>query len=212
MATPTRVIVTSQPDVACDVCGRRLLRGEQPDAFLADGRRRVVCELCAPRASAEGWVRESANPEVNLPPARPRRGRNLLGRLRQARPQPAAAALGETARAFPPASLSEVEPDARPTSDAQLASDAQSAPDAQLAPDIQPAPDVREAARPAPAIAFSDLDPAPAGRGDMSDAMSAPAGHGGTPDVPRAPSEEQPEQEQPEEQGSWRDAWMFVKE
>jgi hypothetical protein len=81
----TRMIVTSQPDVACDVCGRRLLRGEQPDVFLASGRRRVVCELCAPRASAEGWLRETEDRSVSLPPARPRRGRNLLDRLRQPR-------------------------------------------------------------------------------------------------------------------------------
>lgn len=85
----TRMIVTSQPDVACDVCGRRLLRGEQPDVFLADGRRRTVCELCAPRASHEGWLRETDHHSVSLPPARPRRGRNLLGRLRQLR-EPAA--------------------------------------------------------------------------------------------------------------------------
>jgi len=38
----TRSIVTSQPDVACDVCGRRLLRGELPDVFLAGGQRRTV--------------------------------------------------------------------------------------------------------------------------------------------------------------------------
>jgi hypothetical protein len=81
----TRMIVTSQPDVACDVCGRRLLRGEQPDVFLASGRRRMVCELCAPRASAEGWLRETEDRSVSLPPARPRRGRNLLDRLRQPR-------------------------------------------------------------------------------------------------------------------------------
>jgi hypothetical protein len=81
----TRMIVTSQPDVACDVCGRRLLRGEQPDVFLAGGRRRTVCELCAPRASAEGWLRETDHHSVSLPPARPRRGRNLLDRLRQQR-------------------------------------------------------------------------------------------------------------------------------
>src|SRR5450756_400499 len=31
----TRTIITSQPDVACDVCERRLLRGEHPDIFLA---------------------------------------------------------------------------------------------------------------------------------------------------------------------------------
>jgi hypothetical protein len=80
----TRTIVTSQPDVACDVCERRLLRGEQPDVFIAAGRRLVVCELCAPRAAHEGWMRESENTVVSLPPTRPRRGRSLLDRLRQA--------------------------------------------------------------------------------------------------------------------------------
>jgi len=78
----TRTIVTSQPDVACDVCARRLLRGEQPDYFIADGQRRLVCELCAPRAAHEGWLRETeAATEVTLPPMRPRRGRSLLDRL-----------------------------------------------------------------------------------------------------------------------------------
>jgi hypothetical protein len=78
----TRSIVTSQPDVACDVCARRLLRGEQPDVFIAAGRRLTVCELCAPRAAHEGWKRESDTREVTLPPMRPRRGRSLLARLR----------------------------------------------------------------------------------------------------------------------------------
>lgn len=81
----TRMIVTSMPDVVCDVCGRRLLRGEQPDVFLASGRRRTVCKLCAPRATHEGWLRETDRHSVSLPPGRPRRGRNLLGRLRQLR-------------------------------------------------------------------------------------------------------------------------------
>ena len=81
----TRTIVTSQPDVACDVCERRLLRGEQPDIFLAGGRRRTVCELCAPRATHEGWLREADRHSVSLPAARVRRGRNLLDRLRQLR-------------------------------------------------------------------------------------------------------------------------------
>jgi hypothetical protein len=81
----TRTIVTSQPDVACDVCERRLLRGEQPDVFLAGGRRRTVCELCAPRATHEGWLREADRHSVSLPAARARRGRNLLDRLRQLR-------------------------------------------------------------------------------------------------------------------------------
>src|SRR5665213_4338144 len=82
----TRTIVTSQPDVACDVCERRLLRGELPDVFLASGRRRTVCELCAPRAAHEGWLREADRHSVGLPPARARRGRNLFERLRQQRP------------------------------------------------------------------------------------------------------------------------------
>jgi hypothetical protein len=81
----TRTIVTSQPDVACDVCERRLLRGEQPDVFLAGGRRRTVCELCAPRATHEGWLREADRHSVSLPAARARRGRNILDRLRQLR-------------------------------------------------------------------------------------------------------------------------------
>jgi len=77
----TRSIVTSQPDVECDVCERRLLRGEQPDAFLAAGRRRIVCELCAPRAVQEGWLRETGVEPAEAPTMRPRRGRSLLERL-----------------------------------------------------------------------------------------------------------------------------------
>ncbi|HEV3045729.1 MAG TPA: hypothetical protein VGY13_00070 [Solirubrobacteraceae bacterium] len=77
----TRTIVTSQPDVECDVCERRLLRGEQPDVFIGAGRRRLVCELCAPRAAHEGWLRETDSQPPALPPARPRRGRSLFERL-----------------------------------------------------------------------------------------------------------------------------------
>ena len=92
----TRTIVTSQPDVACDVCERRLLRGEQPDVFLAAGRRRIVCELCAPRAAHEGWLRETDNQSVSLPAMRPRRGRSLFERLRQVG-RPAGTAAGPPA-------------------------------------------------------------------------------------------------------------------
>jgi hypothetical protein len=98
----TRTIVTSQPDVACDVCERRLLRGEQPDVFIAAGRRRIVCELCAPRAVHEGWMRESDRQSLSLPPLRPRRGRSLFDRLRQVgRPASAAdqVAMGAPAEA-----------------------------------------------------------------------------------------------------------------
>ncbi|MFI4989312.1 MAG: hypothetical protein ACHQHO_00150 [Solirubrobacterales bacterium] len=81
----TRSIVTSQPDVACDVCERRLLRGEQPDTFLAAGEPRIVCELCAPRAAHQGWKRGSAQPQVGETPLRNGRRRALFGRLRQTR-------------------------------------------------------------------------------------------------------------------------------
>lgn len=81
----TRAIVTSHPVVACDVCGRSLLRGESPDVFLAGGQRRTVCELCVPRASAEGWLREADNHALSVRPTRARRAGSLLGRLRQLR-------------------------------------------------------------------------------------------------------------------------------
>jgi hypothetical protein len=81
----TRAIVTSHPVVACDVCGRRLLRGENPDVFLSGGQRRTVCELCIPRASAEGWLREADNHALSVRPNRSRRTGSLLGRLRQLR-------------------------------------------------------------------------------------------------------------------------------
>lgn len=88
----TRAIVTSQPVVACDVCGRRLLRGETPDVFVTGGHRRTVCELCIPRATAEGWRREADGHDLGLRRARPRRAGSLLGRLRQLRdPQDAPA-------------------------------------------------------------------------------------------------------------------------
>jgi hypothetical protein len=81
----TRAIVTSHPVVACDVCGRSLLRGETPDVFLAGGQRRTVCELCVPRAAAEGWLREADNHASSIRPTRARRAGSLLGRLRQLR-------------------------------------------------------------------------------------------------------------------------------
>jgi hypothetical protein len=81
----TRSIVTSQPDVECDVCQRRLLRGEQPDVFLAAGEPRMVCELCAPRAAHQGWKRGSAQAVLSTSASPARRGRGLFGRLRQTR-------------------------------------------------------------------------------------------------------------------------------
>jgi hypothetical protein len=74
-------IATNHASVACDVCGRTLLRGELSDVFLHGGQRRTVCELCTQRASGEGWIREGH--ADNLPVRqRGRRERgSLLGRL-----------------------------------------------------------------------------------------------------------------------------------
>jgi hypothetical protein len=80
-----RAIVTSHPVVACDICGRSLLRGESPDVFLAGGQRRTVCELCVPRAAAGGWLREADSHDSSVRPTRGRRAGSLLGRLRQLR-------------------------------------------------------------------------------------------------------------------------------
>jgi hypothetical protein len=71
--------------VSCAVCGRTILKGERTEAYLVPGgQRRLVCELCIPRADHEGWIRESAHGD--MPAARPREPRRpLFGRLRRDR-------------------------------------------------------------------------------------------------------------------------------
>ncbi len=96
-----KTIVTFHPDVACAVCGRRLLRGERPDVFLSGGQRRMVCELCAPRATHEGWRREVDAQVAGPRSQRPARSRSLLGRLRQLR-EPARASEGASPEAGRP--------------------------------------------------------------------------------------------------------------
>ncbi len=79
----TTDIRTNQHDVACDICGRTLLRGEHAEGFLAAGQRRQVCELCTARAQHEGWIRESGGDDLALPHTRhDGRGRSFLDRLR----------------------------------------------------------------------------------------------------------------------------------
>lgn len=77
-------ITTSHIVVACDVCGRRLLRGERAETFIAGGSRRVVCELCTARAVHEGWLREGLD-DVGVRRLGGGRSRGLLGRLRHRR-------------------------------------------------------------------------------------------------------------------------------
>ena len=97
-----RDIRTNQADVACDVCGRTLLRGELAVPFLAGGHRRQVCELCTARAAHEGWIRETGGDELGVGGAGGERARSLIGRLRQRRERVAQA---KTAPAVDPAEL-----------------------------------------------------------------------------------------------------------
>ena len=76
-----RQISTAHTVVTCAVCGRTLLRGENAEPFIAGGERRMVCELCAPRAVHEGWLREGFDDVGTV--HRPNRSRGLLSRLRQ---------------------------------------------------------------------------------------------------------------------------------
>jgi hypothetical protein len=86
MPPRSRDIRTNQIDIACDVCGRTLLRGEHAETFLAGGSRRQVCDLCTARAQHEGWIRESGGDELALRHTRhDGRGRSFLDRLRARR-------------------------------------------------------------------------------------------------------------------------------
>jgi hypothetical protein len=81
----TRDIRTNQTDIACDVCGRTLLRGEHAETFLAGGSRREVCDLCTARAQHEGWIRESGGDELELRHTRNDGRGSLMDRFRARR-------------------------------------------------------------------------------------------------------------------------------
>jgi hypothetical protein len=106
----TRSIRTSTQQVACDVCGRTLLRGERAEIYLTGGSRRSVCELCTSRALHGGWVREGTVPDYGESSDRTERRRSLLGRRRRGR----RAEVVETVEAPPP--FADVDPDDEPAS------------------------------------------------------------------------------------------------
>jgi len=85
-----RTISTVHEPITCAVCGRTLLRGEHPSAFLHAGHRRTVCELCTPRAMHDGWIREGADDAraVRRPGRRTRGGAGFFDRLRTRREEP----------------------------------------------------------------------------------------------------------------------------
>jgi hypothetical protein len=82
-SAPKKELKTDEEPIACEVCGRTILKGERTEPFLAPGgRRRTVCELCGPRAEHEGWIRESAHNHVPATRVRPQQRRSFVGRLR----------------------------------------------------------------------------------------------------------------------------------
>lgn len=82
----TKELKTLEADQSCEVCGRTILKGERPDMWLAPGgTRRLVCELCFPRAEAEGWIREGAAGDTPFTARTREQRRSLIGRIRRRR-------------------------------------------------------------------------------------------------------------------------------
>lgn len=64
--------------LACAICGRTILLGEEPLRFVHEQRSRTVCRLCVNDARGSGWV-EDGRPSP--PPITPLRSAGLLRRI-----------------------------------------------------------------------------------------------------------------------------------
>ena len=112
-------------NVACDVCGRTILKGERTEAFLAPGgKRHAVCELCFSRAERHGWLRESGSADAPTRAAigRPEQRRSLFTRMRR----------GSARR--PAAPVNGPEPELEPESEPQPEVEAEEVPQSEQAP------------------------------------------------------------------------------
>ncbi len=83
----TKDIRPNHAYIPCDICGRTLLRGERVEVFIGGANRHQVCELCKPRALAEGWIREGSVPDYDPSLATQERRRSVFGRRRRNREQ-----------------------------------------------------------------------------------------------------------------------------
>jgi hypothetical protein len=153
-----KTIVTNMAVVACDVCGRTLLRGENADVFLHGGSRRTVCELCTTRAMHEGWIREGLDDALGH--RSPERGaaRSLLGRLRSRRTDRGDGDVRASAAraAYPPASYDP---------DHYAPGAALDEPGSEQPVIPEPAPPAAAIPAPAPAAAAARADDVPRERG-----------------------------------------------
>ena len=81
-----------------------MLKGEWAEPYLTPSReRRLVCQLCAPHAQREGWIRESAAPNAPAQPQRPPERRRFLSRFGRRREAAASSADGPAPGAEPDA-------------------------------------------------------------------------------------------------------------
>jgi hypothetical protein len=115
------------------VCGRTLLRGEHADVFLHGGARRMVCELCTPRAAHEGWIREGLD-DARVRDRDDRRPRSLLGRLRSRLVDPEPVAASENGQESELEPVYEAEPAPEPVPEPV----AEPAPQTEALPDMGP--------------------------------------------------------------------------
>lgn len=68
MSTTHDRLTSADRLLACAICERTILLGEEPLRFCHQGRSRTVCRLCAAEARADGWVEEGrpAPPPVSV--------------------------------------------------------------------------------------------------------------------------------------------------